>query len=124
MIAGRVEKAEDFRKDKVYGYSYEYIREHGEPEENTINVKIDGELKLTQDEINKMFPNQELLLNILKCRDLDDIFTFDLAQVLYYKCKSPQTWEESMNLNEANNVRTYLAYRTYDHRMDGDVLWF
>ena len=76
-------------KNKVYGYSEEYILEHGEPEDNRIMIESHEDEILTVDEINKMFPCQVVALtNVNWVNKEVDPFSFTSATVAFYHCDS------------------------------------
>lgn len=74
-------------KNKVYGYSADYINQNGMPEDNEICIKSNEEERLTCEEIKRMFPNQNICLT-----SVDWVIPgvpargYYSAIVSYYKC--------------------------------------
>lgn len=98
-------------KNKVYGWSEEWIIAHGEPIENRRSKEGNPNLILTKDEIHRMFPAQYLLLTNVNGRYNGDP-NFESAAVLKYQCSSKEyhdalqtTFDEDSNVMAYNTVR-------------------
>ena len=105
-------------KSKVYGYSQEYIKKYGEPEDNEVMIESHEEEILTIEEINRMFPCQTLGLTNVKWVNKEiDPFSFTAATVAFYHCDAGEA-----NYMELTGKIEY-AYVNVPSFMRGDLLW-
>ena len=107
-----------------YGRTSEEVRRLGYPEDNQSNIKVDNEMILTDDEIRKMFPNQFVVLKVLKYEDIYDLLNYKQAIVKYFKCEGRFSDRIVDQLEKGDPGCIYISDTTYDPALEGDLLWF
>lgn len=96
-------------KSKIYGYSDEVIL-NGAPEDNKISVDGCSEV-LTREEIDRMFPNQFVILKDIKPFGAH----WETAAVFRYHCRVTEFFE-----NEDNALLT--LYPTFSRAVEEFIL--
>lgn len=105
-------------KNKVYGYSKEYILEHGEPEDNRVMIESNEDEILTIEEINRMFPCQVVALTNVNWADKEnDVFSFTSASVKYYHCDA----NEAAYMEASGEIE--YSYHTIPSELRSPLLW-
>ena len=107
-------------KNKVYGYSAEFINQNGMPEDNEICIKSNEEERLTREEIKRMFPNQNICL-----KKVDWVLTgsrahgYRSAIVSYYHCdRGEMTLQWMMGNRDIEYVES-----TYTNEVREEFRW-
>lgn len=102
-------------RSKVYGYSNEYLLEHGEPAENRTNIRADFDDVLTVKEIEGLFPNQWLIIEQVDHNGYPEDGDFKTARVRYYKCDSSNSWQliDKLMQEEPKKRRLFMETTTW-----------
>ena len=107
-------------KNKVYGYSAEFINQNGMPEDNEICIKSNEEERLTREEIKRMFPNQNICITAVDWK-VPGICAhgYQSAIVSYYHCnRGDAMLKMLMGARDIEYVES-----TYSDEVGREYLW-
>lgn len=100
-----------FDRNKVYGYSWDYMLKNGFPSDNEKVCVGDTDDILTIEEIRRMFPEQNVLLTKITYDGYDSINTIKTAAVKMYHC------DRHRDMRFAERYTDYM-YSTYTGDVD------
>lgn len=111
-------------RNKIYGYSAEYMLEHGEPADNMSDIQADFDDVLTRSELAHYFPNQWLILEQVDHNGYPEEGHFKTAKVRYYKC-NPDTkisLLKQLKEEEPDKAVLFVLDSNWDDKLEG-IIW-